>query len=163
VDALELIFKMQADLQRRINGYELSDQSTAQRVDNIKLNVLSCTDELHELLNETSWKPWTKGEPFINRDLAVKEGVDALHFLINLFLHLDVSPGELLERYTSKNTTNHKRQSDNYDGVHTKCAGCKRALEDLVITQIHGDDGRLIFKCACGVDIDPKTVAELGD
>ena len=162
-DSLEKIFELQAELQRRINGYDLDDQSVTQRIENIKLNVLACTDELHELLNETSWKPWAKGEPFINRDAAVKEGVDALHFMVNLFLHLGVSPAELLHRYTEKNEVNHRRQESGYDGVSTKCPRCRRALEDLTITQIHAEDGRLIFWCACGHELDPAVARAVSD
>lgn len=160
MDALEQIFNLQRDLQRKINGYELSDQTITQRIDNIKLNVLACTDELHELLGEVSWKPWTQGEPYINRDAAVKEGVDALHFLVNLFLHLDVTPAELLERYTAKNRVNHARQETGYDGVTTKCPKCRRALEDLVISEIREFGGRLIFICECGEHLDPAVARE---
>lgn len=153
-DMLKQIFIQQANLQRKIRTKlgqgEIFDQTTAERVEALKMNVFALTHELHELIDETSWKEWAKVEPFINRDLAVKEAIDALHFLINIFLHLDVSPAELVERYTAKNAVNHTRQDHDYDGVSTKCPSCRRALEDLVIHEVHDSRGVSLFQCECG-------------
>ena len=124
------------------------------------MNVFALEHELHELVDETSWKEWADVEPFINRDAAVKEAVDALHFLINIMLHLDVTPVELLERYRAKNAVNHQRQDDGYDGVSTKCPKCHRALEDVVISEIHGDDGVRTFLCACGAELSNQHVRQ---
>jgi len=159
---------MQAELQRKIRGRigqgEIADQTLTERIEAIKGNVLALEHELHELIDEMSWKDWTVGPPFINRDAAVKEGVDALHFLVNIFLHLDVTPAELLELYTAKNAVNHRRQDTGYDGVTTKCTGCGRALEDISLTQVHSDDGALVFLCPCGKTVDTAVaLSVLGD
>lgn len=154
-DMLEQIFVMQAKLQRKIRGklgqVPIANQTTEERVEGIKMNVFALEHELHELIDETSWKEWAEVEPFINRDLAVKEAIDALHFLVNIFLHLDVSPTELVERFTTKNAVNHARQDSGYDAVSTKCPSCRRALEDVVIHEIHGPGGVSLYQCECGV------------
>ena len=95
----------------------------------IHWNVTALTDELHELLGETSWKPWAKGD-YINLTSAKSEAIDALHFLLNLFIALNMDADEIEEKYLAKRAKNIKRQEDGYDGRTGKCPGCKRALDD---------------------------------
>lgn len=95
----------------------------------IHWNVTALTDELHELLAETSWKPWAKGD-YINLTAAKSELVDAFHFLMNLAIVLGMDADELEEKYFAKRAKNIKRQEAGYDGVKGKCPGCKRALDD---------------------------------
>jgi dimeric dUTPase (all-alpha-NTP-PPase superfamily) len=157
-DALRKIFGLQFNLQTKILGRIMSDMTLTERIEYIKENVLAATDELHELLNETSWKSWASGDPYINRDAAVKEGVDVLHFLVNLFLALDVSPEELLTRYAGKNKVNHNRQDNGYDAVSTKCASCGRALEDITIRETLTADYQVIYRCVCNEELPAELV-----
>ena len=162
-DWLEQIFNMQAELQAKIRSRigepPIPDQTTTQRIASIMGNVFALEHELHELVDEMKWKDWTAGEPFINRDAAVKEAVDVLCFFLNICLHLGVTPRELFERYLAKNIVNNARQDDGYDGVSTKCPGCRRALEDVVISQVHGADGSVqAYWCACGTELRPELV-----
>jgi hypothetical protein len=46
----------------------------------------------------------------------------------------------------------------NYDGVSTKCPSCKRALDEVVITELPGFADALRYRCACGVVLDPGVV-----
>lgn len=95
-------------------------------------NVLALEDELHELLGETSWKPWAKGD-FIDISAAKGEAIDALHFLLNIFIAFDMSAEEIMYRYADKRQKNIKRQEEDYDGRSTKCPGCRRALDDTAV------------------------------
>lgn len=92
-------------------------------------NVLATTDEMHEFLNEIGWKPWATSR-HVNRDQAVGEIVDALHFIGNLLRMLNVTGRELTSRYKAKQLINLERQLAGYDGVSTKCPSCKRDLAE---------------------------------
>lgn len=158
-DGLHLLFLMQDNLQRKIRSKigqgEIADQTIEERIESIKGNVFALEHELHELIDEMKWKDWTTGPPFLNRDAAVKEAVDALHFLLNIFLHLDVTPDELMACFQTKNKVNHDRQDHDYDGINTKCTNCRRAFEDVSIMELYGDAGIRSYLCPCGVAIPP--------
>lgn len=131
-DTLAQLLQAQEDLQIEAYGSSpntLLPDDVPGAVNFIHWNVTALTDELHELLGETSWKPWAKGD-FVNITAAKGELIDALHFLLNLANVLDMDSDEIQERYYAKRAKNAKRQLDGYDGVTTKCPGCKRALDD---------------------------------
>ena len=129
MDMLTAMMAKQAELQARINGYDIDQQDAATRIENIKLNVLACTAELHEALAETGWKPWATSQ-HINEEQFKTELIDAWHFLMNLFLHAGMMPTEIWARYNLKWKINMQRQEDGYDGVSTKCLACGRNLDD---------------------------------
>jgi dimeric dUTPase (all-alpha-NTP-PPase superfamily) len=131
-DRLQAMFDAQQKLQAMYNGYDLDNQTQDDRIENIKLNVLALTDELHEALNETGWKPWATSR-HINEDALKNELIDAWHFFMNLCLHAGLTPDELFKRYAEKRAINVQRQIDGYDGVSTKCGGCARALDDPAV------------------------------
>lgn len=96
----------------------------------LKDNVYALEDELHELLGETGWKPWAT-KRFVNLEAARGEAIDALHFILNIFLALGLDDSrEISRRYHAKHAKNVARQEAGYDGVSTKCPGCHRALDD---------------------------------
>ena len=134
-DRLLAMLAAQERLQREAYGMELLNFSVAERVAFIKNMVLATTDELHEALNEVSWKPWTSGEPTINEEAFFAELVDAWHFIMNLLLvartdtTVEQIARELTFRYELKNRKNLRRQQEGYDGTD-KCPGCRRALDD---------------------------------
>jgi phosphoribosyl-ATP pyrophosphohydrolase len=124
------MLKMQRDLQRMYNkGREIEDFTSEERMVAIRDNVLACTDELHEALGETGWKPWATSN-HINTQAFWAEMVDAWHFFMNLMLHSGMTADDLYRGYLAKHDKNIKRQEDAYDGVTTKCPGCKRAYDD---------------------------------
>ena len=152
MDRLERMLTMQRELQTRVNGYEIEDQNQQMRIDNISLNVLALTDELHELLKEIGWKPWATSK-HINYREARQELVDAWHFLMNLMLHLDVTAEDLWQGYHQKHKVNLRRQDDGYDGVTGKCPACKRGLSEVDVKEVHATMGalpRIDLHCACG-------------
>lgn len=72
-------------------------------------NVTAAQQELAELREEFSWKPWAKDEPFVNRDRIIAEAVDVLHFLGNILVGLGATDYELEEEYKKKQRINVQR------------------------------------------------------
>jgi dimeric dUTPase (all-alpha-NTP-PPase superfamily) len=131
-NSLQRMLDLQDQMQADTYGLGLADLLPGDvpgAVDQVKINVLAATDELHELLAETSWKPWAKGD-FVNLTAARGEFIDAWHFMLNLANLLGLDADEIEERYLAKRAKNIRRQEEGYDGVSTKCPGCKRALDD---------------------------------
>lgn len=130
-------------------GYENTDADRKPLIDFLHWNVTALTDELHEMLAETGWKPWAKSR-HINLDAARGEAIDAMHFLANIFLGLGMNDAaEVMEAYHKKHAKNAKRQEEGYDGVSTKCPGCARALDDDAVDcyLVEEDDIRKHFHC----------------
>lgn len=131
-DKLEELFQLQRELQLAIPpiGREPADiEDPEERIEFIMTTVYALEDELHELTAEIGWKPWATSR-HIHRDAALSEAIDALHFLVNLFLVLRASADEVMNLYRAKRQKNLDRQQVGYDGVSSKCAWCGRALDD---------------------------------
>lgn len=126
---LNTLLKAQRDLQIKMGQADPMKMNEEERALFIKDMVLASTDELHELLAEVGWKPWATSR-HVNRDAAVGELIDLLHFVLNIGLALNVTGEELYLKYMAKRQKNIKRQEEGYDGVTTKCPGCGRALDD---------------------------------
>lgn len=102
------MLNMQENLQRRLIGISPSALEGNERAVYIRNMVLALTDELHEALRETGWKPWST-KRHLNRDPYVDELVDAFHFFMNLMLVAGVSWEELETCYKAKNHVNFMR------------------------------------------------------
>lgn len=137
-DRLTQMFQKQHELLAQSYGVIPQRMSRDERIQCVKDMVLAATDELHEALGETNWKPWSSGTRAINVDAYVGELVDVWHFLMNLMLTAGFEPTEaadrLYEGYLTKRGINERRQLDGYDGTSTKCVHCKRALDDPAVT-----------------------------
>lgn len=124
-------------------GKDPRDFEGEQLMEFLRWNVLALEDELHEALNECGWKPWATSR-HVNRDLFVKEMVDAWHFFMNLLLA--ISPGrlpidiaeEFAQLYEEKNRINAERQKAGYDGISGKCRNCSKDLVTLGV-RIHSE------------------------
>lgn len=136
-DRLQEMFELQGNLQRETYGAHPSDIQESgvdfdeypARIQFIKDMHIAIGDELSEFLGEIGWKPWATSR-HINFEAAQGELVDAFHFFMNLCMAVDMTPEMLFEKYKAKRLKNIKRQEEGYDGVSTKCPGCKRALDD---------------------------------
>lgn len=130
------MFELQLELQTTTFGKNFQRMRPAERIQYIKDMVLAATDELHEALNETGWKPWTTVR-HVNEDAYIAELVDAWHFLMNLLLATGREPSELADLlfhgYITKAQVNVERQAQGYDGVSSKCGHCGRALDDVAV------------------------------
>jgi dimeric dUTPase (all-alpha-NTP-PPase superfamily) len=126
---LDEIFDRQLKLQTRSFGVDPFNLDPEAKVQFIKDMTLALEDELHEALGEVGWKPWATSR-HINDKAFGGELVDALHFLVNLFLAIGWSADEVLQAYLLKASKNEARQRRGYDGVSGKCPRCHRALDD---------------------------------
>ena len=141
--SLDEAFDKQHFLQTMVYGYNFNTMEMDERVDFIHLMTTAGVDEAHEALNETSWKPWSKGD-WINEEAFKNELADELHFFINRCLAVNMSAQELLARYFAKANRNQQRQVNGYDVRTGKCSSCRRALDDVGA----GPDGLLCTFCA---------------
>jgi dimeric dUTPase (all-alpha-NTP-PPase superfamily) len=87
------------------------------------------TAETIEMLEETGWKPWSSSW-HINTAEARAEWIDAWHFMLNIANKLGMDEEMIFDMYGTKAAVNMARIEGGYDGVSTKCPGCRRALDD---------------------------------
>lgn len=148
-DLLTQMLERQLTFQQSL-GFDFTTMSITERVQYVRDMVQAATAELHEALDETSWKPWAKGEPFLYVHQFCSELVDVLCFVFNMWLvaNHDLTPEQLATVihtvYTGKVSLNHQRQRDGYDG-RAKCPQCRRALDDPGIECEVSDGG---YHCA---------------
>jgi hypothetical protein len=109
-----------------------TDDAAAGIIKMMQWNDKALLHEMVEMEGETGWKPWAKGA-FVNMEAARGEWIDMFHFMLNGALLLGLDEMEIKRRYDAKHAKNEKRQNEEYDGVSTKCPGCKRALDDEAV------------------------------
>jgi phosphoribosyl-ATP pyrophosphohydrolase len=99
-----------------VHGRAPSELTGDERKDYIRTHVLATTDELHEALRETAWKPWSQktDEYTHNRVYFVEELIDAWHHLMNLMLVADISADEFFNEYRRKMEINKNRKNNGY-------------------------------------------------
>lgn len=123
-------------LQEQAFGFKLPLTEGTELADYVTWNHSALVQEASEMLAEFGWKPWTKNRGWVNRELALKEAVDVGHFLANILVSIGVTDEEWQAAYEAKQQVNRDRMaSGTYDGVSTKCPGCKRAYDDYVNCQ----------------------------
>jgi len=129
----------------------------------INVNVTAATAELGEFLQELGpiWKQWADLPDRLDqdaRDRAVGELVDVVHFIANVAIALGVTDDEWETRYAAKQEKNRQRQAAGYDGISSKCPGCKRDLSEAGVNTSVGDDKTYLECAACGTTLDqPRT------
>jgi|SRR5579859_173657 len=100
----------------------------------VSMNLTAAIIELGEAYQEVPWKPWAKVDKDAvwteNRHKFIGEIVDTLFFLANALTAVGCDDQELAMMYQAKMGVNKKRQEDGYDGISTKCAFCKAALDE---------------------------------
>lgn len=123
-------------------------------------NATALVAELVELLQEVQWKPWANDRGKItDRDAALTEFVDIMHFLGNLALALDLDHADIAERYLGKVQVNRERQSreGGYDAVDSKCRKCGRDLTEVglrdVVVELDGVRFESTQCAACGNEV----------
>jgi len=115
-------------------------------IEYIRWNMLAIDDELAEMRQAISWKPWQHDEPYIDRDELVKEAVDVLHFVANIICAAGATDAELDKIYQEKMNKNRARQRDGYKvrELGVKCRSCSRALDEVAISS---EDQTICAKC----------------
>jgi hypothetical protein len=102
-------------------------------IEYIRWNMLAIDDELAEMRQPISWKPWQHDAPYADREEVIKEAVDVLHFVANIIVACGGTDEELNHFYLQKMDKNRKRQSVGYEvrAEGVKCVGCTRAIDDV--------------------------------
>ena len=112
MDKLEEIFRLQADLNRRI-GVELEDLSEAEKTRWVLNYTRALQQEMAELVDSVPWKWWAKYQNFDEQNARV-EVIDLFHFLVSLAQTLGMTPEDVYDAYLKKNQVNHERQESGY-------------------------------------------------
>ena len=102
-------------------------------IEYIRWNMLAIDDELAEMRQPISWKPWQHDAPYADREEVIKEAVDVLHFVANIIVACGGTDEELNHFYLQKMEKNRKRQAVGYEvrAEGVKCLGCTRAIDDV--------------------------------
>lgn len=90
-----------------------NDISDKYNIELIKNQILALYDEVGEALREVPWKPWKVNQEF-NINKFKMELIDIFHFLINLFLLVNMDSEEVINLFKIKNEINRKRQKNGY-------------------------------------------------
>lgn len=117
------------ELQEQYYGKEYPIEGQ-ELIDYIVINTVAAEDELHEALNEVSWKPWASAN-FVNREAFIGEIVDTLHFIGNMLVGVECTDLELSKAYEEKMIRNRARMTEGYTGLE-KCSICKRSKDDVI-------------------------------
>lgn len=153
-DVLEAMLESQRMLQKEI-GHDFEVMTPAGRMEYLRTMTLACTDELHEALNETGWKPWATSN-HINAEEWRGEMADAWLFFMNLMLVGGMTADDLVTHTARKQDNQYKRLREKYDGVSGKCPRCKRAYDNKGVkcTPAHaGPDGAKAARCGYEKDL----------
>ncbi|MDD2710002.1 MAG: dUTPase [Verrucomicrobiae bacterium] len=111
-DHLSEIFRMQAELNRRI-GVDTSNMNEEEQVKWLLNYCRAMTQELAELTDSVPWKWWAKYQK-VDKQNARVEVVDLFHFLISAAQVLGMTADDVYEAYVKKNKINHQRQDHGY-------------------------------------------------
>jgi hypothetical protein len=117
------------DSQRKFQelmGIDFSKMSLKERCAYLKEHGYFLMEETVEMLREMpyhkSWKDYSDLTPEEIEEqfqFMKSEAIDALHFMINVLLFLDMSEAEIIEMYKKKNKLNYQRQEDSSLGYVT--------------------------------------------
>lgn len=72
-------------------------------------NQTAAVQELAEVREEFSWKPWAVDDPFVNASRIRDEVIDVMHFLGNILVAIGVDDDELEHFYRKKQAINRAR------------------------------------------------------
>ena len=106
-DKLDKIMEKQLEFQEMLYGvrWPLTPKELNKE---LAFQVQCITDEAHELLHTTNWKPWRKQKP--NLIESKKEAIDIFTFVLNVFNNLGMSADDVYRMYNEKLKINYKRQ-----------------------------------------------------
>lgn len=110
-------------------------QNIRKFVEYLRWNMLAIDDELAEMRQAISWKPWQHDQPYADREEVIKEAVDVLHFVANIIVAAGGTDEELNTFYLEKMEKNRQRQLKGYKvkDAGVKCLICLRAIDDVGI------------------------------
>lgn len=91
------------------NMYVVAKENPEVLCEYLDWNQTAAVQELAELREEFSWKPWAMDQPFVNRDRILKEAVDVAHFLGNILTAIGVTDEQWEAAYQEKQEINRQR------------------------------------------------------
>lgn len=113
-DLTEMYDKQRLDQIDRY-GIDPADLDMQQWADYLRTMVLAIDDEMHEMLREVPWKPWSNRTDKQFDSGAVKaELADAWHFFMNIMIALRVTPADLVSSFYRKHEINQERKGSGY-------------------------------------------------
>lgn len=112
-DKLQEMFRLQAQLNRRIGVEDPSTMTEEEQTTWILNYCRAMTQELAELTDSVPWKWWAKYQTFDKQNAKV-EVVDLFHFLISLAQILGMSADDIYQTYIQKHQVNVQRQESGY-------------------------------------------------
>lgn len=113
IDLLEEMFRMQAELNRRI-GVDTTAMPEEKQPEWVLNYCRALSQETAELIDSVPWKWWARYQEY-DRQNARVEVVDLFHFLISLAQVVGLSARDVYDLYMQKNAVNFKRQDSGYD------------------------------------------------
>ncbi len=111
-DMLEMIFRMQGELNQRI-GVDTLNIAEDKQPEWILNYCRALSQEIAELTDSVPWKWWANYQKYDKQNARV-EVVDMFHFLISLAQVLGMSAKDVFEAYLQKNKVNFERQDSGY-------------------------------------------------
>lgn len=123
-DKLEAIFKRQGELEHKYKDIERNNGAHVPAIpldidsfggqERIRLLIYRISEELFEAGNCLRNKAWKVTQMPTDKDHFLEELSDALHFLIQLYLELGLSPDDMASLYFRKAIVNSFRQESKY-------------------------------------------------
>ncbi len=111
-DCLEAMFRMQAELNRRI-GIDTTAVPEDRQPEWILNYCRALTQEAAELVDSVPWKWWARYQEYEKQNARV-EVIDLFHFLISLAQVVGLSARDVHDLYMQKNRVNFDRQDTGY-------------------------------------------------
>lgn len=111
-DFLEEMFRMQAELNRRI-GVDTLAMPEDQQPQWILNYCRALSQETAELVDSVPWKWWAKYQQYDKQNARI-EIVDLFHFLISLAQVAGLTARDVHDLYMKKNKLNFQRQDTGY-------------------------------------------------
>lgn len=111
-DGLEEMFRMQAELNRRI-GVDTVAMPEDQQPQWVLNYCRALSQETAELIDSVPWKWWAKYQKYDKQNARI-EVVDLFHFLISLAQVVGLSAQDVHDLYMKKNKLNFQRQDTGY-------------------------------------------------
>lgn len=142
--SLQYLMDSQKKFQTRM-GVNFESQTDKERAAYLKEHGYFLMEEVMEMFREMpyhkSWKdytPWSLMKHLEQKRKMKEEAIDALHFMINILLALDMDETEVMKMYNEKNQLNYQRQDDSSLGyvpgqIITKGSFSAKGLSKLFI------------------------------
>lgn len=116
--SLQFLIESQKKFQEKMNvNFSLMKEKDVSAY--IKEHGYFLIEEVVELMRELpfhkSWKDyssWNEEDFKEAKQYQKEEAIDALHFIINIFIALGMDEEEVIEMYKTKNQLNYRRQED---------------------------------------------------